>query len=144
MLTRAHVRVRQTEATLEENIELVSRLLLHNKAAHRGVIVRAVVASAATQPEKTAVYATLVGLLNALDHDLGRDIMALLFEQLQAAALALAFDLLQPLARLCADLVNACALLPNACVALFNAFLADLLNAAAPQRLRDACVCCTG
>lgn len=93
--------------------------------------------SAASKPERTSIYSTLVGLLNAESFDTGKEIVAQLAAKLTGCLEACEFTPAASLVRFLADLGNASVLLPGSLVELLKALTNVTAEDSIPQSRSD-------
>lgn len=97
----------QSKTSLEENITRVSDALLQEFSDFGDVIIDALVVCGANKPDRTSVYSTLIGLINARLYDAGKEIIHRLCKKLEHYLDIGNYVRAASLVRLLADLGNA-------------------------------------
>ena len=113
------------------------QVLLRDRSLFEEDVFKTVLNCFLLQPEKVAVYATLVGLINAREFDYGGLFIEHISERLLTALRTIDFATVKNLVLALAELVNANVLLPEALIELFDKLLLETQNEEAISQLRN-------
>jgi nuclear cap-binding protein subunit 1 len=127
----------QSKESTQDNIHGVAGVLLNDLAEFNELIVETIVTCAASKPERTSIYSTLVGLLNAESFDTGKAIIEQLCSKLASYLETCDFPPAASLVRFLADLGNASVLLPGSLVGLLQALVNVTKEENIPQSRSD-------
>ncbi|CAG2167490.1 unnamed protein product [Oppiella nova] len=109
----------KSTSSIETNIEGLAKVLTADLDNSKTKIIQIICECVAKYPEKTCIYSTLIGLLNAKNYSIGGEIVELLVKHFKDYLKALDFESARLLVRFFGDLVN-CRVISSA--SLMNLF----------------------
>lgn len=127
----------KSTSSLESNLEGLASVLEADLPNYKERILKIICTCAANLPEKTTVYSTLVGLLNAKNYGCGEEFLDMILENLKEVLIAAQFDRARLMVRFLADLVNCRVLMPSALLEFYDKLLAATLEETITQVRSD-------
>lgn len=125
------------DVSLEEQIDDMCRQLQRELSSNRNNIIRIIIECASELPEKTSIYAALVGLLNVFSYDLGGEIVEAAIQALKDYLRKNKWNEARFLVRFCADLVNCHAVSPGSLINLLESLVDVTQEEGIPQVRSD-------
>ncbi|XP_014674181.1 PREDICTED: nuclear cap-binding protein subunit 1-like [Priapulus caudatus] len=127
----------KSTSSLESNLEGLAGVLEADLSNYRQKIMKILCHCAIKMPEKTTVYTTLVGLLNARNYNCGGEIVELLARNLKDALKRCVFENARTLVRFLADLVNCHVIAAGSLLQMLDDFVDVTLEDSIPQVRSD-------
>lgn len=127
----------KSTSSLESNLEGLAGVLEADLSNYRQKIMKILCHCAVKMPEKTTVYTTLVGLLNARNYNCGGEIVELLTRNLKESLKSCTFENARTLVRFLADLVNCHVIAAGSLLQMLDDFVDVTLEDSIPQVRSD-------
>lgn len=127
----------KSTSSLESNLEGLAGVLDADLPSYKGNILNILVECAITMPEKTTIYTTLIGLLNARNYNFGGEFVELLVKSYKERLKECKFEDARIIVRVFADLVNCHVISVGSVVSLFESMLEVTLEENIPQVRSD-------
>jgi nuclear cap-binding protein subunit 1 len=111
--------------SLQNNLQALSDILQSEivSSSVKDKVLRTICTCVTTLTEKTTIYSTLVGILNARQYNFGEEFLEILMEELRKALALQELEKARQLVRFLADLVNAKVVASSSIMALFETFI---------------------
>jgi nuclear cap-binding protein subunit 1 len=122
---------------VENKLEDLADVLASDLLSRRIKILELLSATATAMPDKTSIYTTLLGLMNAKSYNFGGTVVEKLVANLKTALKTCDFVNARYLVRFLVDLVNANVIVPASAMALFESFVSVTLETDIPQVRSD-------
>ncbi|XP_022663148.1 nuclear cap-binding protein subunit 1-like [Varroa jacobsoni] len=132
----------KSTSSLESNLEQLSGVLFSDLSSFKANVLKILVDCAQKMPEKTSIYSTLVGLLNAKSYSFGGELVETLVRALKEALRAAEWDTARNCVRFLADLVNCKVVDIASLVTLLENFISVTAEENTPQVRSDWYVLC--
>jgi len=130
----------KSNSSLESNLEGLASVLDADVASYKNKILKILCDCAVKMPEKTTIYTTLIGLLNAKNYIFGGEFVDLMARKLKEALKACMWKSARYMVRFFADLVNCHVISTSSLMELYQAFLDTARDDKAPQVRSDTYV----
>ncbi|KAK8761893.1 hypothetical protein V5799_026844 [Amblyomma americanum] len=127
----------KSTSSLESNLEGLAGVLDADLPSYKGNILNILVECAIYMPEKTTIYTTLIGLLNARNYNFGGEFLELLVKSYKERLKECKFEDARIIVRVFADLVNCHVISVGSVVSLFESMLEVTLEENTPQVRSD-------
>ncbi|KAF0299965.1 Nuclear cap-binding protein subunit 1 [Amphibalanus amphitrite] len=127
----------RSTASLESNLEGLSSVLENDLVKAKDKIQRILVDCASKMPERSSVYSTLVGLLNAKNYNFGGEFAESLVRCLKDSLKICEWDKARNCLRFLSDLVNCHVVSASSLMAVYDNFLDAALEQGVPQVRTD-------
>lgn len=132
----------KSTATLEKNLETLANVLVDDLKTYKEKILRVICNCATNHPEKTTIYSTLVGILNARRFEVGEEFVDMMVESLKENLALGNYEKVRKLVRFLADLVNSKVVASASIMNLFDTFITVTYEPDIPQIRSDWYVYC--
>ncbi|XP_065911771.1 nuclear cap-binding protein subunit 1-B-like [Dysidea avara] len=132
----------KSTATLEKNLETLANVLVDDLRTYKETILKVICKCATTHPEKTTIYSTLVGILNARKYEVGEEFVDMMVESLKENLALGNYEQVRKLVRFLADLVNSKVVASASIMNLFDTFITVTYEPDIPQVRSDWYVYC--
>ncbi|KAB7506114.1 Nuclear cap-binding protein subunit 1 [Armadillidium nasatum] len=130
----------KSTSSLESNLEGLASVLEADIINYKGKILKILSECAVKMPEKTTIYTTLVGLLNAKNYNFGGEFMDLMTRKLKEALKGCMWKTARYIVRFFADMVNCHVISTNSLLKLYHSFLETTREDNSPQVRSDTYV----
>uniref|UniRef100_A0A2P2I8S7 Nuclear cap-binding protein subunit 1 n=3 Tax=Hirondellea gigas TaxID=1518452 RepID=A0A2P2I8S7_9CRUS len=130
----------KSTSSLESNLEGLASVLEADINNYKTKILKILSECAVKMPEKTTIYTTLVGLLNAKNYIFGGEFVDLMARKLKDALKSCMWKTARYVVRFFADLVNCHVISTNSLLQLYHSFLDTAREDNAPQVRSDTYV----
>lgn len=127
----------KSTSSLESNLEGLAGVLEADLPNYKMKILRILCDCAVKMPEKTTVYSTLVGLLNARNYNCGGEFVEMMVRNFKDALKACQFENARIMMRFLADLVNCHVISAGSLLNLFDSMAETTLEDNIPQVRSD-------
>ncbi|XP_037080676.1 nuclear cap-binding protein subunit 1-like [Pollicipes pollicipes] len=127
----------RSTASLESNLEGLSSVLENDLVKAKNKIQRILVDCASKMPERSSVYSTLVGLLNAKNYNFGGEFAESLVRCLKDSLKICEWDKARNCLRFLSDLVNCHVVSASSLLAVYDNFLDAAMETGVPQVRTD-------
>nr|XP_027217163.1 nuclear cap-binding protein subunit 1-like isoform X1 [Penaeus vannamei] len=130
----------KSTSSLESNLEGLASVLEADINNYKSKILKILSDCAVKMPEKTTIYTTLVGLLNAKNYNFGGEFVDMMARKLKEALKACMWKTARYVLRFFADLVNCHVISTNSLLQLLHTFLDTARDDNSPQVRSDTYV----
>lgn len=127
----------RSTASLESNLEGLASVLENDLVKAKSKIQRILVDCAARMPERTSIYSTLLGLLNAKNYNFGGEFVEALVRCLKDNLKICEWDRARNCLRFLSDLVNCHVISASSIIVVFDNFLEATTESDIPQVRSD-------
>nr|XP_053657505.1 nuclear cap-binding protein subunit 1-like [Cherax quadricarinatus] len=130
----------KSTSSLESNLEGLASVLEADINNYKSKILKILSDCAVKMPEKTTIYTTLVGLLNAKNYNFGGEFVDMMARKLKEALKACMWKTARYVLRFFSDLVNCHVISTNSLLQLLHTFLDTARDDNSPQVRSDTYV----
>ncbi|CAL4099178.1 unnamed protein product [Meganyctiphanes norvegica] len=130
----------KSTSSLESNLEGLASVLEADINNYKSKILKILSDCAVTMPEKTTIYTTLVGLLNAKNYNFGGEFVDMMAKKLKEALKACMWRTARYVLRFFSDMVNCHVISTNSLLQLLHTLLDTARDDNSPQVRSDAYV----